>query len=159
MTETTEPTETETKEPEPVADTVKKPGRLHFKRGKKVICLLLYPGNRDHELTTLRRAEDQIIDKGEDRTFIIEAGPCMTIQNKRKNLDCYAIDAEKGVTVSLSWKRSAELMEMHAIPETAYDILDMSFIRKAVKLKPDYKQMMGIALFAALIGWMFGLMF
>lgn len=149
----------ENKEPEPIADTVKKPGKLHFKRGKKVLCLLLYPGNRDHELVTLRKVEDHIIDKSEDRTFIIEAGPCMAIQNKRKNLDCYAIDAEKGTTVSLSWKRSQELMEMHAIPETVYDILDMSFIRKAVKLKPDQKQLIGMVVLGAFVGFLFGLGF
>jgi hypothetical protein len=147
------------KKPKATANTVKPPKKPSFRRGSNVLCLLVTPGESKPELLKLRKTEDLIIDKKEDRSFTVSTGPALEIINKNKNIDCYVLDAHKGCTVDLDFKGNESILEMKTNPETTYDLIDGHLISQFVDLKPDWKQSAGMALGAGLLAFMFGLMF
>ncbi len=148
-----------TVKPKATANTAKPPKKPRFRRGTNVLCLLVTPGESKPELLKLRKTEDLIIDKTEDRSFTVSAGPALEIINKNKNIDCYILDAHKGCTVDLSFDENKSLLEMKTNPETSYDLIDGHLISQFVDLKPDWKQSAGMGFLAGILGFMFGLMF
>lgn len=146
-------------EPQPKKDVVKKPGRSLFRRGSDVLCLVITPGERTPELLKLRKTENIITDKHDDRAFIVSTHPALRIRNRSDQLDCYVLDAEKGCTVDLSFVRDSRLAQMHTNPETTYDLIDQAFISQFIDLKPDWKSQLTFGLFIGLIAFLVGLMF
>ena len=141
------------------ANTAKAPKKPYFRRGSNVLCLLVTPGESKPALLKLRKTEYLIIDKNEDRSFTVSTGPALEIINKNKNIDCYVLDAHTGCTVDLNFIGDKEILEMKTNPETTYDLIDGHLISQFVDLKPDWKQSAGMAFFAGVMAFMFGLMF
>lgn len=143
----------------PCKNIIKKPRKPLFRRGNNVLCLLISPGERTPELVKLRKTENTIVDRNEDRLFIVSTGPALTIKNKSESMDCYVLDAEKGCSVDLVFGRDNKLATMHTNPETTFDLIDQNFISQFVDLKPDWRAQMGFGIFCGLIAFLAGLMF
>lgn len=87
------------------------------------------------------------------------SGPQLSIEYKQKIHPVYILDADKGVSVKLDISRAEGLASLFCDPGLVCNVLDEAFISKASKLKPDYKQLLGVGLFSAIIFFLFGLMF
>jgi len=140
-------------------DVAKKPKKPRFRRGKHVLCMLVTPGETTAELLKLRKEEDIIVDRDQDRIFTVSCGPALRIENKKETLDCYIVDAHKGCTVYAEYQHTKDMLAMYTNPETTYDLIDQHFVSQIVDLKPDWKQSAGMAFGSGLLAFMFGLMF
>lgn len=147
------------KRPVTCKDTAKKPRKPFFRRGKHVLALVVTPGETAHDLVTLRKTEDRLEDKGQDRTFMKSTEPAFKIRNKKGDIDCYVVDSEKGCTVGIEFVRDKDMLRMRTNPETTYDVLDGHLVSQFMDLKPDRKAQIGFGLFCGVMSFMFGLMF
>lgn len=140
---------------------IQPPGKpiSRFKRGKLVLCLVLSPENRNGELKNLLLEETTLTDKHENQKFLIVEKPCLELSFKNKSYPVYICDNTKGATVNLKFERDSDLAKVYCDTHMLSNILDISFLSKMSNIKPDWKQLVSIAIFGAFIGWMFGLMF
>lgn len=130
-----------------------------FKRGDLVLCLVLSPGQKYGQFVNLRKEENILTNKQENQKFLIIEPPAFETVYKDKSSLVYVCDAEKGVTVKLEFDRDKELASIFCDPKMISNVFDESFISKASGIKPDWKQLAGIALFGFVFGGFFGLMF
>ena len=133
--------------------------KSNFKRGKLVLCLVFSPEETRGEFKNLRKEETLLTDKQENLKFLIVEKPALELSYKSKTYPIYVCDAEKGVTVGIDFNRKEELAAMYCDPHMISNIFDETFISKASNIKPDWKQLVGIALFGFIFGGLVGLMF
>ncbi|MDD3043502.1 MAG: hypothetical protein PHW56_11340 [Methanosarcinaceae archaeon] len=139
-----------------------RPGKLknsRFKRGQSVLCWVIYPGNRRGQLLTLKKEENILIDRSENRKFVIAEPPQLELIHKERIYNIYVCDAEKGCTARLQFERDSELSRLFCDPVLVANIIDESFISRASKIKSDWKQVTAAAFGSGLIFFLFGLMF
>lgn len=130
-----------------------------FRRGVLTPCIILYPGSKSAVLADLRKEENLLTNSTENQKFLIVEAPALEISYKNKNTPCYVCDAEKGVTVSLSFEREKELSSLYCDPKMVSNVFDETFISKASGIKPDIKQLIAVGLFAFIFGGLTGLLF
>lgn len=137
----------------------KNPQPPKFKRGINVLCLVIWPGKRQHELLILRQTESVIHDRDQDRKFLVVEPPCIEISQGKRLLDCYLIDAEKGCTIKSTFQRDDGLLKVSTNPALVDSLLDVSFITQVSTLKPDWKSKLSFGLMMGVIFFLVGLMF
>lgn len=160
-TQETLPQETNTNEnfDSPIKPNSPKKSKSRFKRGSLVLCLVLSPGEKYGEFKNLRKEENILSDKHENLKFLITEPPTLSLAFKDKSYPVYVCDAEKGVTIKLSFAREQELASMYCDPHMLSNVFDETFISKASNIKPDWKQLVAVACMSLIFGGLIGLMF
>lgn len=130
-----------------------------FKRGSLTPCLILSPGEKNAIFQNLRKEENILTFKQENQKYLIIAAPALEIDVNGKSVPCYVCDSEKGVTVNLSFEREKELSTLFCDPKMVSNVFDESFISRASNIKPDFKQLLGIAFMGFIMGGFVGLLF
>jgi len=149
---------TDSKPAQPLVKPPKK-SKSRWKRGNNVLCLLLSPGANRAELATLRKEESLLTYKKENQAFLIVEPPALVTDYKEKQHKIYVCDVERGVTVSLSFTRSAALAELFCDPKMVSNVFDETFISRATAIKADWKQLVGIGAGGVMFGFITGLIF
>jgi hypothetical protein len=144
-----------------ISETIKpvKKRKLRFNRGSNVLCVILEPGEKHFSFIVLRKEEKLLTNKTENQKFLIEQPPSCSYSYKEKSYPLYICDSERGVTVDLTFERASGLALLFADPKMISNVFDESFISKASGIKPDFKQLLGVALMGFVFGGLMGLMF
>ena len=126
-------------------------------RGTLVDCLVIYHGINTAHLLTLVKQEQVLIDKNENRKFLIIAPPQIVFNyGKNKSSRVYVCDGDKGVTVFMNFIRDKQLVELKTDANMLSNILDTAILSRLSKIKPDQKLLMFAAGFGVFIGWVLG---
>ena len=149
---------TESKPAKPLFKPPKK-SKSRWKRGNNVLCLLLTPGANHAELATLRKEENLLTYKKENQSFLIVSPPALVTDYKEKQHKIYVCDTERGVTISISFARSSQLINLFCDPKMVSNVFDETFVSRATGIKADWKQLVGIGAGGVMFGFITGLIF